>query len=234
MAKPILVASHFQDETAAFAFVEAALWPHGPVCSHCGETKRVKRLAGKATRPGLCKCYACSKQFTVRMGTIFESSHLALHLWLQVIYLMCASKKGISIRQIQRTLNCSMKTAWFLTHRIRDAMNPAKGAGPLGGEGKILEADEAFIGARAGRKLGRPVVEKQAVFSLVERGGNVRSTHVADVRGNTLRAELAKKVSPKSRLMTDENPTYTMIGWNFASHDHVNWPVPGSVDTHLS
>jgi transposase-like protein len=222
MAKPVLTDKHFQDEAAAFAFVEAALWPKGPICPHCGEKARINRLEGTATRPGLHKCYACSKQFTVRIGTIFESSHLALRLWLQVIHLMCASKKGISTRQIQRLLNCSMKTAWFLTHRIREVMAPAKNAGPLGGKGIILEADEAFIGARAGRKLGRPVVEKQAVFSLVERKGRVPSTYVPDVRGNTLRAEMAKKASPESRLMTDENPTYTMIGWNFASHEHVN------------
>jgi transposase-like protein len=126
MVSPVLTGKHFQDETAAFAFVEAALWPNGPVCPHCGEQARVKRLEGSATRPGLFKCNSCRKQFTVRMGTIFESSHLALHLWLQVIHLMCASKKGISTRQVQRMLNCSMKTAWFLTHRIREAMAPGK------------------------------------------------------------------------------------------------------------
>jgi transposase-like protein len=222
MANPVLSGKHFQDEAAAFAFVEAALWPHGPVCPHCGEKARIKRLEGKAGRPGLCQCNACRKQFTVRIGTIFESSHLALHLWLQVIHLMCASKKGVSTRQIQRLLNCSMKTAWFLTHRIREVMAPASDAGPLGGEGKILEADEAFIGAKAGRKLGRPVTEKAAVFALVEREGRVRSRHVADVRGTTLRVELEKHASPKSRLMTDEHQGYSLIGWNFASHEQVH------------
>lgn len=146
MAKSVLSAPHFQDETAAFAYVEARLWPNGPVCPHCGETERVGRLKGKTTRVGLCKCYACKKPFTVRVGTIFESSHLPLHLWLQVIHLMAASKKGISTRQIQRMLQCSMKTAWFLTHRIREAMDDGAGASPLGGEGMILEADETFLG----------------------------------------------------------------------------------------
>src|SRR5208337_5041040 len=136
MAKSVLSAPHFQDEKAAFAYVEARLWPLGPVCPFCGETERVGRLSGKTTRPGLCKCYKCQKPFTVRMGTIFESSHLALRLWLQVIHLMCASKKGISTNQVQRMLVCSMKTAWFLTHRIREAMAPGADAGPLGGEGK--------------------------------------------------------------------------------------------------
>ena len=122
MAKSVLNASHFQTEAAAFAYVESKLWPNGPVCPHCGEAKRISKMSGKTTRLGLHKCYACRKPFTVRMGTIFESSHLPLHLWLQVIHLMCASKKGISTRQIQRMLQCSMKTAWFLGHRIREAM----------------------------------------------------------------------------------------------------------------
>jgi transposase-like protein len=154
MAKSVLSASHFQSEPAAFAYVELRLWPNGPVCPHCGETARIGALNGKTTRPGLYKCYACKKPFTVRMGTIFEDSHLPLHLWLQVIHLMCASKKGISTREIQRLLNCSMKTAWFLTHRIREVMVPANGAGPLGGEGIILGVDETFEAPEAGRKLG--------------------------------------------------------------------------------
>src|SRR5580698_8428428 len=144
MAKSVLNAPHFQNEAAAFAHVEAMLWPNGPVCPHCRNTnqERIGRLKGKTTRMGLCKCYVCKKPFTVRMGTIFEDSHLPLHLWLQVIHLMCASKKGISTRQIQRMLNCSMKTAWFLGHRIRLAMAPAADVGPLGGPGKTIEADD--------------------------------------------------------------------------------------------
>src|SRR5712692_10076822 len=136
MAKPLLSAPQFQNEAAAFAYVEARLWPNGPCCYHCGEQERVGKLQGKSTRVGLYKCYACRKPFTVRMGTIFESSHLPLHLWLQVIHLMCASKKGIASRQIQRMLNCSMKTAWFLTHRIREAMKPGAPS-PIGGENKF-------------------------------------------------------------------------------------------------
>src|SRR5271170_8222095 len=143
---------HFKDEKAAYEYVESRLWPTGPVCPHCGnaDAKRIRKMEGKTTRLGLRKCNECRKPFTVRQGTIFESSHLPLHLWLQVIHLMNASKKGVSTRQIQRLLKCSMKTAWFLGHRIREVMAPAKDAGPLGGEGKILEADEAFIGAKAG------------------------------------------------------------------------------------
>ena len=220
MANSVLSAAHFQDETAAFAFVEAKLWPNGPVCPHCNEAEKVGRLTGKTTRPGLCKCYACKKHFTVRIKTIFEASHLALHLWLQVIHLTCASKKGISTRQIQRMLQCSMKTAWHLTHRIRAAMAPGS-ADQLGGIGIILEADETFIGPEAGKKLHRPVMPKHAVMSLVERNGRVRSVHVPNVRAETLRAALETHASPKSDFVTDDAWAYGLVGWNFASHKTV-------------
>jgi transposase-like protein len=131
MAKSVLNAPHFQSEKAAFAYVEAVIWADGRSCPHCGVLDQSKPMNGKTTRPGLYKCYACRKPFTVRQGTIFEGSHLALHLWLQVIHLMCASKKGISTRQIQRMLSCSMKTAWFLSHRIREAMKPGADASRL-------------------------------------------------------------------------------------------------------
>src|SRR5271155_439030 len=144
MAKPVLNEPQFLNEPAAFAYVEARLWPNGPVCPHCQETARIGRLNGKTTRMGLHKCYACKKPFTVRIGTIFEDSHLPLHLWLQVIHLFCASKKGIATRQIQRMLKCSMKTAWFLGHRIREVMTPGS-TDPLGGHGKTVEADETVL-----------------------------------------------------------------------------------------
>jgi transposase-like protein len=166
MAKAVLSAPQFQSEAAAFAYVEARLWPNGPVCRHCGETERVGRLQGKTTRPGLYKCYRCRKPFTVRMGTIFESSHLPLHLWLQVIHLMCASKKGIASRQIQRMLQCSMKTAWFLTHRIREAMNENPGVfySPLGGDGSTIEVDETYVGGKAGNRAYEAPKPKQVVM----------------------------------------------------------------------
>jgi transposase-like protein len=139
MAKPVLSDARFHNEDAAFEYVEAQLWPNGPVCPHCGETARIGRLAGKTTRVGLRKCYACRKPFTVRMGTIFEDSHLALHLWLQAIHLLCASKKGISTRQLHRMLGCGLKTAWHLGHRIRLAMDSGA-IDPLGGTGVTVEA----------------------------------------------------------------------------------------------
>src|SRR5579864_2295454 len=221
----VLSAPHFHNEEAAFAYVEAHLWPCGPVCPHCGATKEhVGRLSGKSSRPGLHKCYGCRKQFTVRIGTVFESSHCPLRYWLQAIALMCSSKKGISTRQLQRILGVGMKTAWFLGHRIREMMkaNYDMFTPPMGGAGSYIEADETFIGRKPGAKLPRGGAgHMNAVVSLVERNGGVRSTHVPNIRGETLRAVLARHASSESHLMTDENRAYTEIGWNFASHGTV-------------
>jgi transposase-like protein len=181
-------------------------------------------LQGKTTRPGLYKCYACRKPFTVRMRSIFESSHVPLRVWLQVMYLMCSSKKGISTRQIHRTLGCGLKTAWFLTHRIRECMKETRGLfpDPLGGVGRTVEADETYIGRKEGRKKHAGTGHKNAVMSLVQRGGGVRSFHVPNVNAATLRPIIGRHVWSDSRFMTDESPIYTGIGWNFASHGTVN------------
>ena len=229
MARSVLSAPHFHNEDAAFEYVENALWPDGPYCPHCGATDdHVRRLNGKTTRKGLHKCYACRKPFTVRIGTIFESSHLPLHLWLQVIHLMCASKKGISTRQIQRMLQCSMKTAWFLTHRIREAMKDGA-LGPLGGEGEAVEADETFIGGkeknrhrskRAKKRLGGSW-GKETVLSLVERNGRVRSMHVASVTAANLRPILVGQIDDRSKLYTDDAGQYRHMGKDF-DHESVN------------
>jgi transposase-like protein len=221
--KSALSASHFHNEDAAFAYVEAKLWPRGPVCHHCGETARVGRLQGKTTRPGLYKCYACRKPFTVRMGTVFESSHVPLRIWLQAIYLMCSSKKGISTRQLQRTFGGSMKTAWFLGHRIREAMATlgVAGAGPLGGNGQVVEADETYVGGKAANRKNR-IPPKEIVLSLVERDGQVRSFHVPNVTAVTLAPVIAANVDRATYLMTDESPIYPRIGRSFAGHGTVN------------
>jgi len=205
MAKPVLNEPQFLTEAAAFAYVEARLWPNGPVCPHCGETKRIGRLNGKTTRPGLHKCYACKKPFTVRMGTLFEDSHLPLHLWLQVIHLFCCSKKGISTRQIQRMLNCSMKTAWFLGHRIRLAMDPGQDT-PMGGEGKTVEIDDMEVG-RSPKTRRRPEGRKgnMKVLSLIERGGPIRSV-VLDHRG--IGPRLYQHLDRNSRLVSDSAPVF--------------------------
>jgi transposase-like protein len=210
MAKSVLSADRFHNEQAAFDYVEAQLWPNGPVCPHCenADASKIGRLTGKTTRIGLRKCYACRKPFTVRMGTIFEDSHLPLRLWLQAIHLLCSSKKGISTRQLQRTLGCGMKTAWHLGHRIRFAMAPGGDIGPLGGAGKVVEADETEL-ARS-RKTKRPAdfrrkTHNPIVLSLVERGGDIRST-MLDHR--SAMGVVRANVHHESTLMTDTATRY--------------------------
>src|SRR5712671_2236623 len=152
MSKSIFSAPHFNDEAAAYAYVEARIWPNGRVCPHCGVVNESGALKGKTNRPGLYKCYACRKPFTVKIGTIFEASHIAMRDWLTAIHLICSSKKGISSNQLHRTMGITLKSAWFMAHRIRLAFEPAADAGPLGGSGKTVEADEMFIGQKAGKR----------------------------------------------------------------------------------
>src|SRR4051794_986846 len=208
MAKSVLSADRFHSEQAAFDYVEAQLWPMGPVCPHCGNAdgERIGRLIGKTTRAGLRKCYACRKPFTVRMGSVFEDSHLPLRLWLQAIHLLCSSKKGISTRQLQRTLGCGMKTAWHLSHRIRAMMTPLD-PGKLGGSGMTVEAHETELTrSRKSRKVeGHRRRDNVVVVSLVERGGRTRSL-MLDHRGvmNVVR----RNVHHDSRLVTDSAQHY--------------------------
>ena len=219
----ILKGEQFQNEEAAFAYVEALLWPNGPVCPHCGnaDSKRIKKLEGKTTRIGLRKCYECKGQFTIRQGTIFESSHLPLHLWLQIIHMMCASKKGISTNQVQRLLSCSMKTAWFLTHRIREAMRSGD-LSPMGGDGGIVEVDETYIGRKAGVRMTRGGHHKNAVLTLVQRGGEARSFHVESVNKDDVLPIVEKNIAKESHVMTDEAARYAKLGDKFASHGAVD------------
>jgi len=200
--KPVLSEPRFHNEEVAFAYVESLLWPSGPVCKHCGETNRVGRLQGKTTRAGLYKCYACRKPFTVRMGTVFESSHVPLRVWLQVIHLICASKKGISTQQIHRTIGGSMTTAWFLTHRVRECMKePAwPFGGTLGGQGETVEADETWIGGKAHNRAFGPIPPKHAVAALVERDGRVRAFTVPNVTASNLAPILARHVHPDTTV----------------------------------
>jgi transposase-like protein len=219
----ILDAPQLRNEEAAFSYVESRLWPDGPVCPHCGTIGKAGRLKGKTTRAGLWKCYACKKPFTVRMRTVFESSHVPLHIWLQAIYMMCSSKKGIATRQIHRTFGGSLKTAWFLGHRIREAMTVLKidENGPLGGANKVVESDETYVGGRAANRKGQ-IPPKSPVLSLVERDGRVRSFHVPNVTAQTLRPIITANVDRASYLMTDESPVYWSIGRQFAGHGAVN------------
>jgi transposase-like protein len=225
MARSVLSEDRFQNEDAAFAWVEADLWPHGPVCPHCGnvDRKRIKKMEGKTTRRGLYNCRECRKPFTVRMGTIFESSHLPLHLWLQIIHLMCASKKGVSTNQVQRILRCSMKTAWFLTHRIREALRDGSLA-PMGGEGSTVEIDETYIGRKDGFEVRKGAWHKNAVLTLVERGGAARSFHVERVAKDAIVPIVRENIARESKVMTDESALYSKLGDDFAKH--------GAVDHH--
>ena len=208
--KSELDAPHFADEAAAIEYVEARFWPDGAVCPHCGTVGEASRSKGKTTRPGLWNCRACRKPFTVRMKTIFESSHVPMRIWLQAIYLICSSKKGVSTRQIQRTLGGSMKTAWFLMHRIRHAMGDSSGTEPLGGTGKIVEADETFItrSPKSRRPKDAPHRESRQVVSLVERGGPIRSKYLDQAN---VRDVLWRHLDFNSMLYTDGAVHYRRI-----------------------
>jgi transposase-like protein len=222
--QPALSAIHFHSEEAAYEFAEARLWPDGPTCPHCGATKEhIGRLKGKTNRIGLCKCYACRKPFTVKIGTVFESSHVPMRVWLQAIYLFCSSKKGISTRQLQRTFGCGLKTAWFLGHRVREAMTELNllDSGPLGGANQVVEADETYVGGKA-RNRKNVIPPKAPVLSLVERDGRVRSFHVPNVTAQSLKPIIVSHVNKATYLMTDESPVYWSIGREFSGHGAVN------------
>lgn len=216
----------FHDEAAARAHLEAQRWPNGPECPHCGEhhAERITKLEGKAHREGVYNCNSCRQQFSVTVGTVFERSKIPLAKWNMAVHLMAASKKGMSAKQVQRMLGVTYKTAWFMMHRIREAMGTtAASDGPLGGPGKIVESDETFVGGKAkNAKKGKPVPKKHAVVALIERGGEMRARHVADVTAKTVRKTLVTQVSRKSHLMTDDSLLYYWLGREFAKHDTVN------------
>ena len=219
-----LSADHFHSEEAAYRFVEARLWANGRSCPHCGVIDKSGPLQGKSTRIGVYKCYACRKPFTVKVGTIFESSHVKLHVWLQAMHLLCSSKKGMSSNQLHRVLGVTLQTAWFLSHRIREAMIDLRidDAGPLGGEGKFVESDETFIGGRARNRAYKAPAPKKAVVALVERKGRVRSHHVPEVTAANLRPILEAEIDKASHLRTDESGVYWKTGEQFTSHSTVN------------
>jgi transposase-like protein len=221
--KSVLSDKHFHNEEAAYAFVEARVWPNGPVCPHCGGVDRISKMGGKSTRIGVYKCYQCRKPFTVKVGTIFEASHVPMRHWLQAMFLMSSSKKGISSNQLHRTLGCTLKTAWFISHRVREAMR-VTGVAPLGGAGKPVEMDETFVGRLEGQPKGGRMAwaNKNVVLTLVERGGSARSFHVDGVRIKDLQPIIRENVARESRMMTDEMHSYKEIGKEFASHETVN------------
>jgi transposase-like protein len=223
MAQSVLSAKVMQSEAAAIAWVESKVWPEGPVCPHCGGVDRIGKMGGKATRIGLWKCYQCRKQFTVKVGTVFEDSHVPMNLWLQAMYLLCSSKKGISSNQLSRTLGVTLKTAWFMAHRIREAMR-VTGVTPMGSDGEPVEVDETFYGRLEGQpKKGRSAwANKNVVLTLVERGGSARSFHVDGVMHADLAPILRANLSREAQLMTDKAAGYKIVGKEFASHDAVD------------
>ena len=218
----------FTDKAKAREHLEATRWPNGPECPHCGVVNEATRFNGKAHRAGVYKCNACQEQFTATVGTVFERSKVPLNKWLLANYLMTSSKKGVSAHQLHRTLGVTYKTAWFMAHRLREAMRE-EGPAPLGGEGKVVEADETVVGGKErNKRLSKRnpknigAVGKSVAFTLVERNGRARSFHVANVSGRTLGPIIRKNVSRKSALMTDDAGQYRPIGREFARHESVN------------
>jgi transposase-like protein len=222
VSKSIFSAHHFNDEAAAYAYVEARIWADGRVCPHCGALERSAPLKGKRDRIGLYKCYACRKPFTVKIGSIFEDSHIQLRDWLTAIHLICSSKKGISANQLHRSLGITLKSAWFLGHRIREAMRFGNLA-PMGGSGRVVEADETFTGRKEGSIKRRGHGHKNAVLSLVAReSGQVRSFHVDGTSAADIVPIIKANVAKESAMMTDEGGHYFTLGDHFASHESVS------------
>jgi len=230
----VLSKPYFHDEAAAFAFVEGIVWGSEPVCPHCGVVGRAYALKNVRSKPskknpdgvvrhGLKKCGACRQQFTVRKGTIFEESHLEMHKWLQAIYLMCASKKGVSALQLQRTLEVQYKTAWFLAHRIREAMRSGD-LSPFGMGGGMVEADETFIGREPGAgRTRKDAHKKNRVLSLIDReSGRARSFVVDDFKVETIASILEANLAREAVLMTDEAHHYKKPAQAFGGHERVN------------
>ncbi len=201
----------YNDETAARKHLEAIRWADGVSCPFCGGLDKVSELGGKAA-DGWYHCGDCRKKFTVRVGSVYERSHIPLHKWVLATHLMTASKKGISAHQLHRMLGITYKSAWFMAHRIREAMRPINPTEPMGGKGKIVEADETYIGGK----------EKNKHVGQRKRGGKVRSFHVADVSAKTLRPVLVQQISRKSSLMTDDAGQYRHMGEEFFRHEVVN------------
>jgi transposase-like protein len=221
----VLSKPYFHDEEAAFAHLESQIWPGGPVCPHCGGVDRISKIKAnpaKRVRLGLHKCGQCGKQFTAKVGTVFEHARIPLHKMLQAVHLMACSKKGVSAHQLHRILQVQYRTAWFLAHRIREAMRSGEFA-PMGGAGKIVEADETFIGKKAGRPQHRGYAHKRAVLTLVNRKGEARSFHVDGTSAAHLVPILRANIAAETAVMTDEAGQYAHLNKeHFASHEFVS------------
>lgn len=226
----ILSAKHFHDEQAAYDFMEARVWPNGPVCPKCGVIGNSHKMQGKSTRIGVYKCRDCRKPFRVTVGTVFEASHIPLRVWLQALFLIASSKKGMSSNQLHRSLKISLKSAWFMSHRIREAMRSGSFI-PFGMNGGVVEIDETYIGRDKtikpkGMKKGRGFHHKNKVLSLVDRtSGKAYSVVVDDIKAKTLMPIIRENVAREARIMTDENASYLYVKDSFASHDIVKHSI---------
>ena len=220
----------YSNANAAREHLERLHWPYGPVCPRCGSLDRITKLAGKSTRPGVYKCNECVKPFSVTVGTIMEDSKIPLNKWLMAFALYNSSKKGFSAHQLHRNLGITYKSAWFMAHRIRLAMDEAP-EGPLGGPDSVVEADETYVGGKAKNRATRKPAPKKAVVALVERDGRARSFHVANVTAATLRPLIVTNVDRASVLMTDESPVYVRTGREFTNHYAVNHSAQQYVTT---
>ncbi|HEX2257286.1 MAG TPA: IS1595 family transposase [Afifellaceae bacterium] len=237
----------FHDAEKAREWFEAQRWPHGPFCPHCGNANpdKIRKLLGKSHRPGLYQCAECREQFTVTVGTVMERSKIPLNKWLMAMQLMASSKKGISAHQLHRQLGITYQSAWFLCHRIREAMRQ-DGLAPIGGSGKIVEGDETYLGHKENPRLGkrtkrgkRGLAGKRAIIALVERGGQVRTFHVDRATVANVRDVVVRNVSRESILYTDESNLYKELGREFDSHravrhsagEYVRWEGEAIVHT---
>lgn len=225
MSQALFSEPRFTNDDAARKHLESLRWPDGPICPHCGAVDRISTLQGKGHRPGLRFCGHCREQFTVTVGTVFERSKIPLHKWLLANHLLCSSKKGMSSHQLSRMLGVTYKTAWFMSHRLREAMTE-KPTGPLGSNGGPVEVDETYWGhvkaykqARKGRSRNNL---KMQVVSLVERGGNIRSFHVSSVNAKNVGQIMREHIAKKAHLMTDESRIYIKVGKEFQDHSTVN------------
>jgi transposase-like protein len=209
----------FSDDSAAREAREAVMWPHGPVCPRCGSLDRI--TAVKGGRAGLYRCGACKRQFTVTVGTIFERSKVPLHKWWLAVHLMAASKKGMSAHQMHRMLGVTYETAWFMEHRVREAMKPGEKLPPMGGGGTVVEIDETFIGKKEGKPVTFGYAHKHAIMTLVQRGGSARSFHVDGTSAKDLLPIIKANVHPDTRVITDEAGQYAHLNKHFTEHDFV-------------
>jgi transposase-like protein len=220
------IQQRFSTAEKAREYLKSVHWPNGPVCPFCGGKDRIGSLSANAAskvRPDLKKCYACRKQFTVTVGTVFEDSHIKLNLWLIAVYLMCSSKKGMSAHQLHRMLGVTYKTAWFMFHRLRFGVSQTTFGGKMGGPGKVVETDDTWIGGKnRGQGKGKGWQNKSHVLAILERGGNVRSMKMGSVTASNLKVALREHVEPSTRLMTDSASVFHWPAKEFASHEKVD------------